>query len=497
MPLVIAPTLATRGSDLREWDPPEPQREFRGAWIASVANTDWPSEPGLSRREQQNELIAMMDRAVHLRLNAIILQVRPACDALYPSSLEPWSEYLTGEMGEAPSPTYDPLRFAIAEAHRRGLELHAWFNPFRARHPATESDPARTHISQTHPELVRQYGPYLWLDPGSPAVQRHTRNVILDVLRRYDVDGIHLDDYFYPYKIRNQNGKLIDFPDDTTWERYRRDGGTLGRADWRRDNVNDFVRDLYGAIKKRKPWVKFGISPFGIWRPGHPPQIKGLDAYSQLYADAQKWLRQGWLDYCAPQLYWAIEPKAQSYPALQAWWAEQNVKRRHLWPGNRATKVGSGWQPDEIVQQIRLTRRQRNASGNIFWNLSALLESPKLSKALAGEVYHKPALIPASPWLSQRKPPKPKLSLTPNRSQGLFDVQWRADDEAPVWLWVFQSHRGHRWTTEILPRNRRHKVYPASDPTALPSAFAVSAINRYGNRSKPTILSTTQVIAKR
>ena len=335
--------------------PPELAREFRAVWVATVGNIDWPSRRGLPAEVQQAELLAILDRAATIGLNAVVFQVRPGADALYPSSLEPWSEYLTGTMGVAPDPYYDPLEFAIREAHLRGMELHAWFNPYRARHPSARSPIASSHISRTHPDLVERYGTHLWMDPGEPEVQDRSVAVILDVVRRYDIDGVHIDDYFYPYQERTPRGRLIPFPDDASFARYRAAGGPLQRNDWRRDNVDRLVERLYREIKQTKRWVKFGISPFGIWRPGYPAQITGLDAYETLYADARKWLANGWLDYFSPQLYWRIGQEAQSYPVLLDWWASQNSLDRHIWPGNYVDRVGSGgvgWPAEEIVAQI-------------------------------------------------------------------------------------------------------------------------------------------------
>jgi uncharacterized lipoprotein YddW (UPF0748 family) len=227
---LAAPALAQQAADT----PPPIAREFRGVWVASVANIDWPSKPGLTAWQQKAELIAILDRAVELNLNAILLQVRPAADALYDSPYEPWSAYLTGVEGRAPEPYYDPLRFAVAEAHARGLELHAWFNPYRARHPSAKSPHARTHISITHPEFVRTYGKYEWMDPGDPAVIRQTLRVMLDVVKRYDVDGIHIDDYFYPYPEIGKDSVAIPFPDSSSYAAYTKKGGRLARDDWRR-----------------------------------------------------------------------------------------------------------------------------------------------------------------------------------------------------------------------------------------------------------------------
>ena len=212
---------------LNAQEPPPVRREFRAAWVATVGNIDWPSRPGLDTWSQQAELLAILDKAVALNMNAIILQIRPATDALYDSKLEPWSEYLTGRQGRPPEPAWDPLAFAVSEAHKRGLELHAWFNPYRARNAKPLSDAARTHISKTQPSLVRQYGSYLGMDPGDPAVRRRTVQVVTDVVRRYDIDGVHIDDYFYPYRENDASGRPIDFPDSGTYARYRKGGGTL------------------------------------------------------------------------------------------------------------------------------------------------------------------------------------------------------------------------------------------------------------------------------
>ncbi|MGH7460409.1 MAG: glycoside hydrolase family 10 protein, partial [Longimicrobiales bacterium] len=359
-------------------EPPPLAREFRGVWVATVGNMDWPSRAGLPVEQQKAELIHILETARRLNLNAVVFQVRPSGDAFYSSALEPWSEYLTGEMGRPPFPLYDPLEFAIDEAHKRGLELHAWFNPYRARYANARSVAAPSHISQTRPNLIRRYGPFLWMDPGEPAIREHALAVITDVVRRYDVDGIHIDDYFYPYQERTTSGRLIQFPDDASWNRYRRAGGDLSRDDWRRHNVNLFVEQLYARVKSLKPAVKVGISPFGIWRPGHPRSVTGLDAFTEIYADARKWLREGWVDYFVPQLYWRISAPSQSYPELLRWWVEQNEKGRHIWAGNAPYRVladAQNWPVREIVDQIRLTRQEPGASGNVHFNMSAFLRN--------------------------------------------------------------------------------------------------------------------------
>jgi uncharacterized lipoprotein YddW (UPF0748 family) len=390
MPRAALPTLLTAlalASPLPAADP-----EFRGVWVATVANIDWPSKPGLPAAEQKRELIALLDRCKELNLNAVVLQVRPMCDALYESKLEPWSSYLTGEQGKHPG--YDPLALAVAESHKRGLELHAWLNPYRAWHPSAKGDPADNHLVKTRPDLAKKYGKHHWLNPTHKEVQDHSLAVMLDVVKRYDVDGIHMDDYFYPYSEKDAEEKEIPFPDDDTWAAYQKSGGKLARDDWRRDAVNQFVKRLYEETHKAKPWVKVGISPFGIWRPGNPPGIKGFDQYAKLYADAKLWLNEGWVDYWTPQLYWATDKAEQSYPKLLDWWVKENTKGRHVWVGNGAYRHP----PEEITKQVELTRKA-GAGGNVFFSYKSLTGAK--ADALK-KLYPTPAPIPETPWLGKR-----------------------------------------------------------------------------------------------
>ncbi len=440
----------------------------------------------------------MLDRAVELKLNAVIFQVRPACDALYASPYEPWSESLTGQMGKAPEPYYDPLALAVEEAHKRGLELHAWFNPYRARHAKAISKVSANHISKTHPEWVRQYGRYLWLDPGETAAQDYTLGVILDAVRRYDIDGVHIDDYYYPYPQRDENKTVIDFPDDPSWEKYVRSGGQLSRNDWRRENVNTFIERLYGAIKKEKPWVKFGISPFGIWRPGYPAQIGTFDGYDvfdpyeQIYADSLKWLANGWLDYFSPQLYWKIEHTELSYPVLLNWWIEQNTQARHIWPGNFTSMIAgrrpNDWPASEILYQIRVTRGYSGATGNIHFSMKPLMQNREgISDLLAEELYAQPALVPASPWLSNTPPGKPILTLRKDETSGEIQLFWKPTGLQKVWLWVVQTRIGSKWTTLVLPGKQTSYRLNSNDSERVESV-AVFAVNRYETSGSPSIV---------
>jgi uncharacterized lipoprotein YddW (UPF0748 family) len=392
--------------------PPATPRELRGVWVASVSNIDWPSKKGLSTAEQQAELRAIFDKAMTLGLNAVIFQIRPMADALYRSELEPWSEYLSGALGQPPSPPYDPLEMAVQEAHKRGLELHAWFNPFRARHPSSTSPIPENHLIKRRPDLAKRYGTHYWLNPTSKEVQDHSMRVILDVVRRYDIDGVHIDDYFYPYKEKDAKGKAILFPDEDTWDTYQMASGTLRRADWRRDAINHFIERLYREVKKAKPWVKVGISPFGIWKPGNPPGITGLNAFAELFADSRLWFKEGWCDYFAPQLYWPIQLEHQSFPKLLAWWSEQNSQHRFLTPGlftNRVTGEPKGWPASEIVEQIKLIRKQPGTAGHIHFSMQALLKNTGGVADAVRALYFDPALVPAVPVTSIERPARPIL----------------------------------------------------------------------------------------
>ena len=460
--------------------PPSPAREFRGVWLATVANIDWPSKPGLPVAQQKVELISLLDRAAQLKFNAVLFQVRPVCDAFYASPIEPWSEYLTGTQGRAPEPFYDPLAFAIAEAHKRGLELHAWFNPFRASHPDTKSPPALNYITKTHPELIRHYGKQIWLDPGEPAVQARVIAVVQDMVKRYDVDGIIFDDYFYPYPEKKWTGKEMDFPDDATWKKFGAASG-FNRDDWRRENVNRFIRQVSQAIKSAKPWVQFGISPFGIWRPQNPAQIKGMDAYAKIYADSRKWLANGWADYFAPQLYWPIATREQSFPVLFDWWRAQNSKSRHVWPALYDAMVGTKFSTDEIPRQVQITRGKSDP-GAIHYHLRSVLENPALAAAVRSQ-YSQPVLIPATPWLDSTPPEKPKLTV--NDAKNSLNVRWENAGAEPARWWLFQSRTNAVWTTEIFPADQTSRVLENSSPDAI----SIRAVDRLGNLSAPTFWS--------
>jgi uncharacterized lipoprotein YddW (UPF0748 family) len=454
--------------------PPTVQREFRAMWVCTVNNGDWPSKGNFNTDEQKKELTEMFDRAAALKFNAVIFQVRPCCDAVYDSSIEPWSQYLTGQAGKAPEPYYDPLTFAIEQAHKRGLELHAWFNPYRVAFNHVTNDLPEKHVVRTHPELVKHYGKHMWLDPGEPETRAYSLSVIKDVVHRYDVDGIHFDDYFYPYQEKaNKDDKVnIPFPDDASFKKYQDAGGTLDREDWRRDNVNKFVQEVASAIKGDKPYVKFGISPFGIWRPGFPEQIKGLDSYATLYCDSRLWLSNAWIDYVNPQLYWKIDAKAQSFPVLLKWWTEQNPQGRHVWPG-----MSVRYDAKELTNQINATRAQDGATGHVIFHAVSVTKSKKGIDTALAETYASPALVPASPWLSTNAPAA--TDLTVKRKRHEVKVAWKPVEDARWWL--LQQRVGSNWVSEVLPGVQTNYVIKATNSAELPERVYVSPVSRLGN----------------
>ena len=469
-------------------DAPVLLREFRGVWVATVGNMDWPTSRTASVAEQQAELRALFERAQALKLNAVIFQVRPAGDALYRSAIEPWSEFLTGTQGQAPSPAWDPLQFAIDEAHSRGMELHAWFNPYRAGFVRGKSPAAKTHIRRTNPTLVKKYGSYWWMDPGEAAVRARTVRVVVDVVKRYDVDGIHLDDYFYPYPENDRRGRPLPFPDAASFKKYRAKGGKLSRDDWRRENVNTLVRELDVAIHEAKPHVRFGISPFGIWRPGFPASVRGFDAYDKIYADARKWLREGWVDYFTPQLYWPTTKVGQAYPVLLDWWASENVMQRHLWPGNYSSRAGlpgaAAFPVSDLVEQIRLTRMQPVASGNVHFSMTSFLKNQAgMNDTLMTGPYALPALPPATPWLKATPPPTPAPRVL--REDGDTQLRLAVQGRTVPWQWVVRLRTDTAWITMILPGATSRWTVPAG---VSPTKVTVSSLNRVGTESTPVSL---------
>jgi uncharacterized lipoprotein YddW (UPF0748 family) len=449
-------------------------REFRGAWVATVGNINFPSRTGLSMSASQAELTALLNTMQRNRLNAVVFQVRPEGDAVYRSTLEPWSRYLTGRQGGDPG--YDPLTFLVAEAHRRNIEVHAWFNPYRARSSATAVTVA-PHISVTDPSAVVTYRDLSWMNPALPVVQDRLANVIRDVVTRYDIDGVHFDDYFYPYPATG-----MPFPDAADYMRYRTGGGTLALADWRRDNVNRMVQRIDNTVRMTRDNVRFGVSPFGIYRPGMPPGITGLDAYNAIYCDPVLWMRQGWVDYLAPQLYWPSTQTAQAYGALVAWWAGLTSGGRLIFAGNNLGQLGSSaaWSVDEIRRQVTLTRAQegRGVRGNIWFTLGQFQSNRMgIADVFRNEFYQQSVLTP--PMAGTHPQPEAPTVLVEGRL-----LRPTHPNVATLRSWVVYREMSGRWQLDV--------TVSASQMTSAvlgPGRYAVSAVNRYGNESRGRVVT--------
>ncbi len=375
------------------------KREFRAVWIATVSNIDWPTSPNDPVEKQQEDFIAILDFYKKLNFNAVIVQVRTAGDAFYPSKLAPWSRFLTGQEGKAPELDYDPMAWMIQEAHNRGFEFHAWLNPYRATFDLNTDILSPQHDFFTHQDWMIPYGKKYYYNPGIPEVQDHLVNIITEVVENYDIDAIHFDDYFYPYKTEGEV-----FKDADVFVNHAEPGQSL--EDWRRENINDLIRKTHESIKKRKPWVHFGISPFGVWRnasidPLGSDTEAGQTTYDDLYADPLKWMENGWIDYLAPQLYWSMDFHLASYRRLIDWW-DKNVINTNLYIGNGAYKVKNNsdtawYKKEELPNQIALSRATQNISGNIFFSANSLLNKhDSIINELVQNVYNTPILPPSS-----------------------------------------------------------------------------------------------------
>jgi uncharacterized lipoprotein YddW (UPF0748 family) len=464
-----------------------PKREFRGAWVASVVNLDWPSSPFLTTSAQKEQLVSIFEDLKNMGINAVIFQIRPECDALYNSSYEPWSYWLTGSQGSPPNPYYDPLEFAVEEAHKRGMELHAWFNPYRAVRSVGSFSISSQHVTYQHPDWILAFGNLRILNPGLPQVRDYNTAVIMDVVRRYDIDGVHFDDYFYPYppdQITNE--------DAVTFAEYSR--GFTNIADWRRDNVNQQIKQINDSIMAVKPYVKFGISPFGIWRNGVPPGIIGMDAYSQIYADPITWLHDRSVDYLTPQLYWRIGG-SQDYSKLMPWWADSTyANERHLYTGHI---LNTSFSTSELPNQLKLNRNNSKVSGSI-WFRADLLRSNTLTfrDSLRQNYYKYKALPPVMEW-KDVLPPNPPLNVRYERLEGsgisaiTWDLPQTASDGDSAFRYVVYRFNQINILQEDIDdpknlieiENKRNHV-PFSESTASgPYFYVITSLDRNNNES--------------
>ncbi|GGF32521.1 glycoside hydrolase family 10 protein [Echinicola rosea] len=374
-----------------------PEREMRGVWIASVANIDWPTASTDSFEQQQRDFIKILDFYKQRNFNAVFVQIRAAGDAFYPSKLAPWSRYLTGKEGKAPATVMDPLKWMVQAAHERGMEFHAWLNPYRASFNLNVDELSPAHDYYQHPEWMVKYGSKLYYNPGLPAVRTHLTEIVKEVTRNYDVDGIHFDDYFYPYKI---NG--IEFDDKKAFKKYNND---LSLADWRRSNVDQLIQAVSSVIKDEKPWVQFGVSPFGVWRnasvdPRGSATKAGHTNYDDLYADPMVWMKNGWVDYIAPQIYWSLDFPAASYKTLIKWWSD-NAHGTKIYVGNASYKIRSdadnSWDSSfEIPNQVALARNTPGIKGNVFFRAKSMMGNNRdVANLLLQNNYTTPVLTPA------------------------------------------------------------------------------------------------------
>ena len=417
----------------------QPKYEFRGVWIASVANIDWPKGGMTDPAAQRADFIRMLDQHQRNGMNAMIVQIRPAADAFYPSSYEPWSEWLTGEQGKAPVPYWDPLAFMIEETHKRGMEFHAWLNPYRAVQTIGKSSIAADHITKRKPEWFLVYGDKKYFDPGNKDAQQFVVKVVRDIVKRYPIDAIHMDDYFYPYRIAGK-----EFPDAAS---YARSGSRLNKEDWRRSNVDSIILAISKAIKEEKKQVRFGISPFSVWRnqdkdPRGSDSRAGQTNYDDLYADILLWLEKGWIDYVTPQLYLEIGHDKIAYEKLLDWWSK-NAFGKHIYIGHGIYRVDEKtsvkWKnPTELPNQLKLLRQNPNVQGSIYFSSKSFDKNPNAwNDSLQNNYYKYPALVPPMDWISKEKPAAPVLSRVTKKGDEIsFSVKPLSTGKVPVKYFV-------------------------------------------------------------
>jgi uncharacterized lipoprotein YddW (UPF0748 family) len=474
---------------------PSPKREFRGVWIATVANIDWPSQPGLSPVTQMEEFRYILDEHQKTGINAVVVQVRPTTDALFRSEKELWSHWLTGKQGQAPNPPYDPLAFQVEEAHKRGMEFHAWFNPYRASHDTISANLSKDHITRKKPEWFIQYGGKYYFKPGLPEVRQYIVEVIMDVVRRYDIDAVHFDDYFYPYPTKDP------FPDDEDFAKY----GTsfTNKNDWRRYNVDEVIRVLSDSIKLEKPYVKFGISPFAIWRnqsqdPRGSDTKGGINNYDDLYADVRGWMEKGWIDYNVPQLYFHIGYPVADYAKMLEWWAK-NSFGKHNYIGQGTYKVNNEprnkqwYDPLESGRQLRLNRATEGVHGSVYFSSKSVMNNPLgVQDSLRQHFYKNLALVPTMPWLDSIAPNAPTQVKVINTTDGV-SLRWEAPSAAPDgnfarYYVVYRVLKGQM----INPENPAHLLAIHNGSTTYTDnsakageryTYAVTAVDRLHNES--------------
>jgi uncharacterized lipoprotein YddW (UPF0748 family) len=490
-----APVAAAAPTGQCARDSAAPKQQLRAEWIASVTNIDWPSRPGLPADQQKAELVRWYDEAVALGLNAVVVQIRPTADAFWPSKYEPWSQWLTGAQGQDPG--YDPLKFAVDEAHKRNLEFHGWFNPFRVSMNTDVNALLPTHPARVHPDWVVAYGGKLYYNPGVPEVRKFTIDAIMDAVKRYDIDAVHFDDYFYPYPVAGQT-----FDDTAAYAQY---GGGLPLADWRRKNIDSLISGLSSAIRSAKPWVQFGVSPFAVWRnaatdPAGSPTQAGVQTYDDLYADTVKWVKEEWLDYITPQVYWNIGFEVADYAKLVPWWSSVvSGTRVNLYIGHANHKVANpaqpaAWQdPAEMSRQLTFNQDYPQVKGDIYFS-AAQVRANRLNhmSIVKADHYQHPALPPTAGRLTGRGPSAPLVADAARTSTGLR-LRWLSN--AATSFAVYRLD-GHKFVERCDLADASHLVGTVravrgplqsfTDPTAVPGqryTYLVTALDRSHNES--------------
>jgi uncharacterized lipoprotein YddW (UPF0748 family) len=523
--LFLAFCQSLAAQDRRPGEPPT--AEMRGAWVATVANIDWPSKPGLSSEQQKIEFDSLLDVLKAMNFNAVFVQVRPAGDAFYKSPNVPWSKFLTGKQGVAPDDSlYDPLRYMIDAAHRRRMEFHAWLNPYRATFDLDTASLDSLHPLRSLPrarkaEWFFRYGKKYYFNPANPSVRQYLVNVVKDIVLRYDVDGIHFDDYFYPYKEQNLN--LDDYLDD--YDAFAvNPRGFINIQDWRRDNVNQLIQGVSQTVKKFKPYVKFGIGPFGVWRnkdrdPENGSDTRaGVTCYDDLYADVLLWLKNGWIDYVAPQVYWSIGFPPADYEILVDWWSKHTYGRQ-LYIGHAAYKIGNSpndanWEePDQINRQIALNRANPNVHGSLFFSVKPLFRNPLgVQDSLIKSIFRWTALVPPTPHLSKLPPATPQICRV-GGSPRAVQLTWNlcellSGDEMPFYFALYRfdgegvgDYRNPRNLLALTPFYADKWYF--EDQTAVEDEYYTYVLAPYnranvvGSYSEPIFVKKTKKSAKK
>lgn len=479
-----------------------PKHEMRAIWIATVENIDWPSAKGLSTDQQKQEMIEILDQVKAYNMNTVVFQIRPDADALYNSKLEPWSEWLSGKQGTPPDPYYDPLEFTISECRKRGIDVHVWLNPYRAIQNAEKTVAAANHVANTHPEWMLTYGNKKYFDPGIPEARNHVARVVSDLVRRYDIDAIHFDDYFYPYRVANQ-----EFPDQNSFAAFPNGFAPDKKDDWRRNNVDLIIKQLHDSIKSIKPSVEFGISPFGVWKnnttdPAGSATKAGVTNYDDLYADILLWQKEGWIDYVTPQLYWYIGKTVADYAILTDWWS-RNTYGCQLYMGQAPFLIkpnarDTAWRTSkEITRQIRLNRNYPNIGGSMFFSAKSLKQNPLgLKENLLQELFRFPALTPPNPRVVLVKSAIPEKADI-RKVHRIYELSWEKAENDRMFVVYKCSKKSNlnienpknilkvtNETSMMIKKNRKTKKSKYN--------YAVTAISSSHNESEPVTFGTGQ-----